>query len=253
LRSPAEAALYVAATRVLVVGQLSNQAIGMAAQPQLSSLVAKGEYQRVNDVYRTTTGWIILLNGPIYLLVAVFAPLLLRVFGSGYGDAAAVTVLLCVAAFIGNAVGFTDVVLSMAGRTSWNLANGAIALVVQVGVDVALIPHLGAMGAAIGWAASILTANLVPLAQLRWSMDLHPFGRETALAALVVLGAVGVPCAVFVATFGQSLAGLLAATASSAVLLAVASWLLRGPLHLRSLTGSLGNALSRRGRTQPST
>ena len=46
IRGPVDAAIYTAATRFLVVGQLGNQAISMAAQPQLSRLFGLGDLAR---------------------------------------------------------------------------------------------------------------------------------------------------------------------------------------------------------------
>jgi O-antigen/teichoic acid export membrane protein len=239
LRSPAEAATYAVASRVVTFGQLTNSALGLAAQPRLARLLADGNRDGANELYRTTTAWIILLNGPLYLTVAFFSPLLLGVFGHKYVDAWPVTVVLCIAAFIGNGVGMVDVMLSMAGRTTWNLANGVIALVVQVGLDLLLIPPLGAMGAAIGWGAAIITANLVPLIQLAKVDHLHPFGRGTALAAVVVTTTVAIPMAVVALVMGQSWAALAVAVVVAGGIYCGVAWRLRDTLHVEALLSSL--------------
>ena len=55
----------------------------------------------------------------------------------------------------------------MAGKSSWNMGNAVLALVVDSSDSTCcLLPHIGILGAAIGWAVAILVANLVPLAQL---------------------------------------------------------------------------------------
>lgn len=61
------------ASRVVTFGQLTNSALGLAAQPRLARLLAAGDRDGANELYRTTTAWIILLNGPLYLTVA-FSP-----------------------------------------------------------------------------------------------------------------------------------------------------------------------------------
>src|SRR6185437_4230792 len=57
LKGPVDAALYTAATRFLVAGQLGNAAISMAAQPQLAKLFAVGDRAGANAVYQASTGW----------------------------------------------------------------------------------------------------------------------------------------------------------------------------------------------------
>ncbi len=95
--------------------------------------------------------------------------------------------ILAGAMLFATACGMVDMLLNMAGRTSWTLANSVAALAVMVVVDLLLIPPLGILGAAIGWAAAILTNNLLPLTQLLVAYRLHPFGKAT-LAAIGLAG-----------------------------------------------------------------
>ena len=55
-------------------------------------------------MYQTTTAWLILVSWPIYLASAVFAPLLLQVFGPGYDQAAAAVVILCLTMLVAHGV-----------------------------------------------------------------------------------------------------------------------------------------------------
>ena len=160
---PVQAALYAAATRFLVVGQLGNQAISVALQPRLSAALARRDLDEAGLLYRTTTGWLVLTTWPLYLLVGAFPAALLGIFGHKYASATDVVVVLCAAMLVATASGQVDTVLMMAGKSTWNLAKAVLALVVQLGLDLLLLPHLGILGAAIGWAVSILVANLVPL------------------------------------------------------------------------------------------
>ena len=82
-------------------------------------------------------------------------------------------------------------VLITTGRSSWSLMNGLLAVVVNVGLDLLLIPRYGITGAAIGWAAAIAAANLMPLAQVARSVRLHPFGRGTFIACALCLASFG--------------------------------------------------------------
>ena len=86
-------------------------------------------------------------------------------------------VILGLTMLLATACGQVDMVLITTGRSSWSLVNGLLALVVNVGLDLLLIPRFGITGAAIGWAAAIIVTNLIPLAQLAISKRLNPFGR----------------------------------------------------------------------------
>jgi O-antigen/teichoic acid export membrane protein len=185
MRGPIAAAIYTGATRFLVLGQFGNAAISMAAQPQLSHLSGMRDNQGINTVYQTTTAWLVLLTWPLYLLALIFGPAALEVFGHSYRAGSQVMVILAGTMLLATACGQVDVVLISTGRSALSLANGLVALVVNVGVDVALIPRYGITGAAMGWAAAIAASNLIPLAQLARILKVHPFSAGTLLACFL--------------------------------------------------------------------
>ena len=193
LRSPAEAALYTAATRFVVFGQLGVQAIQQALAPQLSALFARGERSAAQEVYETATAWSILLAWPVYLGCAVLAPLLLGVFGAGYEGASAVVVVLSLAMLMATASGSVDTVLLMSGRSWLSLANVGVALAVNLGLNLVLIPWLGIVGAALAWAAAIVVRNALPLLEIRYLLQMSPLGDGTVWVGASALACFGLP------------------------------------------------------------
>ncbi|MFC4008321.1 lipopolysaccharide biosynthesis protein [Nonomuraea purpurea] len=183
LAGPAQAAVYTAATRFKVVGQLANQGLAQAVQPRLVRALADGEPERACELYQTTTAWLVLLTWPVWVAYAALAPWLLTVFGPSYGAAVPVALVLAGTMMVATACGMVDVVLTAAGHTSTSLVNLVAAICCTVALDVALVPSQGAFGAVVGWSAGVLVKNLLPLWQLHRRYGLHPFGRHT-LAAL---------------------------------------------------------------------
>ncbi|GAB7040523.1 MULTISPECIES: lipopolysaccharide biosynthesis protein [Catenuloplanes] len=225
----AAAALYAVAGRFVVLGQFANQGIGQAVQPRLAEALATGDRDRANALYQAATGWLVLAAWPLYLLVITFAPVYLGAFGADYRDGGAIVVVLGSAMLFSTGCGMVDSVLTMAGRTTWNLWNVLLALVVTVALDLLLIPSMGALGAAIGLAVAVLINNLVPLLQVGLVLGLHPFGRGTMAAGALALGCFGGVAALAVRTLGPTLPGLLAALAGGGALYAL------GILRLRAL------------------
>jgi O-antigen/teichoic acid export membrane protein len=118
--------------------------------------------------------------------VALLADWYLRLFGGDYvsEEARMVVWILVPAMMFSSACGVVDSMLAMAGKTSWQLIDVSISLVLNVGLNLALIPSMGVVGAAIAWSAAVLVNNLVPLAQLWRTFGLHPFGALTRRALL---------------------------------------------------------------------
>jgi O-antigen/teichoic acid export membrane protein len=237
LIGPAQAAVYTAATRFLVVGQFGNSAISMAAQPRFAELFAVGDRRGVRTVYQVTTAWLILLTWPLYLLAVVYGPEILTVFGHSYRAGDTVMVILGCAMLLVMGCGQVDMILVTSGRSSWSLANGLLAVAVNVSLDLFLIPRYGITGAAIGWAVTFAIANLIPLTQIAVVMRLHPFGRGTLIAiALTTLGFLAVPLAAR-SLFGGGAAVSAGAVATGCALLAVGLWRFRRTLRLSMMPG----------------
>ncbi|TMR97654.1 lipopolysaccharide biosynthesis protein [Nonomuraea basaltis] len=183
LGGPAQAAVYTAATRFKVVGQLANQGLAQAVQARLVGALASGELARASELYQGATIWLVLVTWPVWLAYGALAPWLLGVFGPAYGSAVPVALVLAGTMMVATACGMVDVVLTAAGHTGTSLLNLVAAIACTLALDLALIPAHGALGAVAGWSGGVIVKNLLPLWQLHRRYGLHPFGRHT-LAAL---------------------------------------------------------------------
>lgn len=236
LRGPAEAAVYTAATRFLVLGQMGSQAISTAVQPRIGAALAREDRRLTCRLYGTSTAWLVLITWPVYLGLVMFGPLLLGVFGAGYEDGARALVLLSLAMLVATGCGMVDMVLNMAGRTTWTLANTLFALGLMVGLDVWLIPELGIVGAALGWSISRTVANLVPLALLGRALRIHPFGSQLALAMTATLGCFGVLPLLGRVLLGLTWTGAVVSAVVATAVYAVVVARMWGRLELTALT-----------------
>ncbi|GAA2283861.1 hypothetical protein GCM10010149_31360 [Nonomuraea roseoviolacea subsp. roseoviolacea] len=182
LGGPAQAAVYTAATRFKVVGQLAGQGMAQAVQARLVRALADGEHARARELYQVTTAWLVLATWPVWLGYAALAPWALGLFGPAYPAAVPVALVLAATMMVATACGLVDVVLTAAGHTTASLANLVAATAATIALDVALIPGYGALGAALGWSGGTLVKNLLPLWRLHRRYGLRPFGRHTLTA-----------------------------------------------------------------------
>ena len=191
LSSTSQAALYAAATRFVVFGQLAVQALQQALAPQISAALAREDHDVAQDMYRTTTGWGMVLAWPVYIASAVLAPWILTLFGPQYSEAASAVTILCLAMLAATAFGSVDTVLLMAGRSWLSLMNTGIALAVNLAMNFVLIPKIGIVGAAISWAVAIVVRNVLPLTMIRRMLNMSPFGPASTWVGLSSLLCVG--------------------------------------------------------------
>jgi O-antigen/teichoic acid export membrane protein len=235
LAGPAQAAVYTAATRFVVVGQRARNAVSLAVQPDVAQALHRGDQHEINSLYQMSTAWLMLVTWPIYLLLSVDGGSLLHVFGHGYAAGTSVLVLLGSAMLVATLCGDVDIMLIMAGRTSWSLANVSVAFAVNLTLDLILIPRMDILGAAIGWSVAIIVKNILALVQVAMVLHLHPLGRAsitTALLCLVCFGAIPLTCRIWMA---NGLRRLIVELVVGGAVFVVGAFLLRRPLALEAL------------------
>jgi O-antigen/teichoic acid export membrane protein len=150
-------------------------------------------------------------------------------------------VILCLAQLFNLGTGNVTIVLLMVGKSSWNMANAAASLIVNIGLNVVFIPRLGITGAAIAWAGSIVCNNLAALLEVNYLLRIRPFGRGywvVAAASVLFFGVAGMIVRQIV---GPSLAGFALFMVVALPAYAAVLWRLRGMLGLSALRQSALN------------
>ncbi|MFD5213464.1 lipopolysaccharide biosynthesis protein [Microbacterium sp. NPDC058345] len=239
LAGAAPAAIYAAATRFVVAGQMGTQAVSIAAQPQFTEHLSSDDTKGASQLFRTSTAWLVLMTWPLYLVLLVHAGLVMSIFGDGYADGAIIIIILALALMFSTALGMVDVVLMMSGRSMWTLINSLIGLGLQIGIDIWLIPSHGVLGAAIGWAVAIIVRNVVALVQVMIALRIHPFGAATLLSCGLALIAGAVPLVLGRVVFGDGLGGLLSGGIVAMIAYGAGVVVLRRRLHVTEFVRSL--------------
>lgn len=188
LAGPAAAAIYTAATRFLVLGQMATGALQQVSEPQLAKLLGADNLARAAAIVRTMTLWSTALAVPLYVTIAVHADALLHlIFGPEYAAGSPLLRLLCAAMIIGVLCGPVDVLLLMAGRSTLSLINTVAALVTSILLCLLLVPSLSYLGAGIAWAAAILLKNCMACIQVWRHLRVMVFTWQQARWAVMAI------------------------------------------------------------------
>ncbi len=141
---------------------------------------------------------------------------------------------------LATAAGTVQTILLMGGRSSWQLADKSLALMLNIALDLALIPLWGIEGAAVAWAITIVADTVVVVWQVQRLMGVRPRGRHLFVAAglsVTVVGVLGVTVRMLLGSSLPVLGGALVGIAG--VYLAI-SWLMRRQLGLLALVAHRG-------------
>jgi len=103
----------------------------------------------VSSALQTVGRWVLATQLPLVGALALAGGLVLSVFGPGFRDGALVLLILALAHAANAFVGLAETVI-MIRRPALNLLNSALTVVAQATLSLLLIPHFGAIGAALG-------------------------------------------------------------------------------------------------------
>ncbi|HEX8973394.1 MAG TPA: flippase [Oryzihumus sp.] len=182
LRTAQEVGVYNVATRLVMLAVFVMAPINAAFGPHIAHLHHTGQADALAHTYGSATGWIVRLSMPAFVLLVVFPGDLLRLFGHGFATGATVTAILAVGQLVSAAAGPCGTVLTMSGRVWLNMVDNVGVLVLNILLNLWLIPTHGAIGAAVAWSVSLVLANATKLLQVRYVLGVSPAGSGTAKA-----------------------------------------------------------------------
>jgi O-antigen/teichoic acid export membrane protein len=191
-RNSAEVGVYNVATRLVLLAGLAMPAINAAFGPRIADLHHRGRSQSLQQAYRAAESWTLRLYLPGFALIVAFPDDLLGLFGKAFEAGAAVTVILAVGKLVDNATGPCGLMLNMSGRPVWTMVDNIAVLIVNVVLNLLLIPRYGIVGSAVAWAVSLVLVNLARLLQVWVLLRMLPFNRATLKGLVAGVGSLAV-------------------------------------------------------------
>jgi O-antigen/teichoic acid export membrane protein len=239
-RSPADVAIYAVATRTALLALAFITPVAIAFQPSIGQLYAARKWGQSRAVYSYATQLSTIVGVPPLLFLMIFADVLLSlVYGASYAAGAGALIALALGQVVNAVTGPSGYVATMAGRSGLMLWTMMVAFVLNIGLNVVLIPTLGILGAGIAWGAAIAVANGLRLVYANRILGAGPYAGWQGQAALALLGfsAVAVVGRFVLGqapqALGVAIVGLLAFAAYGACLVGMHAVQSRGRLEER--------------------
>lgn len=235
LLGPAAGGIYGAINRCVRLGVMLEYTARSVTGPVISSALAVGDMVRARQVFSEATGLLILGAWPFYLLLTIFGPVVLSIFGPGFEGGAPALLVIGPAMLLAVSAGGVQSMLLMGGHSRWQLLNKSVALFVAVLLNVTLIPIWGMVGAATAWAAAVLLDCALATYQVGTLMKIAAPLRLLWLPMALAFAIFGAGGILVMLQWGQSLPGLLIAGGAGGTIYTAAVALLyrRGAIKLR--------------------
>ncbi|QEC49135.1 flippase [Baekduia soli] len=165
--------------------------------PAASRLFARGDKKGINDLYWSTAVWIAVFSFPVFALTFPAAKAVtVALFGAQYASSAPILALLSLGYYFNAALGFNGLTLRVYGMVKLTVGVSLFVAVLNVLVNLALIPAFGAVGAGVGTCVTLLLHNVIKQLALRRGTGISVFDRRqvrvygSIVLATVVIGLV---------------------------------------------------------------
>jgi O-antigen/teichoic acid export membrane protein len=208
------------------LNQIVMTSFALLFTPIAARMFARKDTEGINKMYWQTAVWMAVFSFPIFAITFSLArPLTVATFGSRYAGSAVYLSLLSVGYYFNAAVGHNGLTLKVFGKLRYIVVINIGAVIVNIAVNIALIPRYGALGAAIGTTSTLIAHNLFKQAGLR-AAGISLFQWRTARVYLVIAATAGALLAVQLLASPPLVVGLaLAGLASLLVIRAGSSTL----------------------------
>jgi len=170
--------IYSAVQRTVMVGSVMITSVNTIFSPYISQLFHQNQTQRLSGLFKTVAKWTLTTSLPIYIGLIFFARPVLNVFGPKFTSGATPLIILCLGWLVNSCTGSLGVMITMTGRPILNFGSAAGVLLINILLNLILIPRYGVPGAAMATAVSLTLGNLISLVIVRFLLKMHPYRAD---------------------------------------------------------------------------
>ncbi|MFB6225286.1 MAG: polysaccharide biosynthesis C-terminal domain-containing protein, partial [Candidatus Paceibacteria bacterium] len=155
--------------------------------PLMSAYIEDDQENKLSDIYRTSTKWITLTTLPIVATIGFFSEGIIMVFlTNSYQDAALVLSVLVFGMFLRAMAGPTGTLISAAALTKVEMYASFIGVIINILLNLILIPTIGLIGAAIATVTSYTMYNIFELYFVYHILGHWPIPKDVIKPTLII-------------------------------------------------------------------
>jgi len=167
--------IYTAAATLAMQFGLIHNALVSIFGPIIADLFYQNRCKELSSLYKTIARWDMLFTALASGVVLLFSRELMLLYGGEYAVGSKVLKILLASYLVSAAVGPTGTLLQMSGKQDLELMNSAILLVLNIVLNLLLIPLYGIRGAAFATVVAFVTLNSLQLIEIKKLLNVTPF------------------------------------------------------------------------------
>lgn len=175
---PTEIGIYFAATRIAQIVGFVRFAASAGTANVFSKLNAHGKTDELKALSRSTIRISFWLSVIACAALALAGPFLLKLFGAGFASGYPVLLVLMAGLLVQAAFSSAEDLLNMTGHEGMTASSYFAALLVNLVLNLALIPYFGLLGAAVATSISIGVRVIYLAFGVRARLGISLFGAQ---------------------------------------------------------------------------
>lgn len=186
----ADVAAYRAVQPTAKLNQMVLASFALLFTPAAARLFARNDRQEINSLYWENAAWVAIVSFPIFALTFSLAgPVTVLLYGTRYEDSALIMAMLSFGYFFNAATGQNGLTLKVLGKLRYIVTVDILAAVLNLGLNLVLIPRYGALGAGVGTMTTLILFNLMKQFGLVLGTGINLFDRAYLRVYAVLVGA----------------------------------------------------------------
>jgi O-antigen/teichoic acid export membrane protein len=178
-KTPVDVGLYTAARSLVKLIAFPLGALLLIYMPVISKLYGKDMLCEMKRTFSILVKWLCFATLPLFLILFLFPEIVLNfIFGQDYALSANVLRILSLGLIIHNFVGPCGATLISMGHPRFVMFASSIAAILNIGLNVLLIPSFGIEGAAIASAGSLILVNIIKSMKLYSISGMQPLSKN---------------------------------------------------------------------------
>ena len=175
------------------MNQIALASFGLLFTPAAARMFARNDREGINNLYWQNAIWTAIMSFPIFAVTFSLAqPTTVLLYGARYQDSAIILALLSFGYYFNAALGQNGLTLKVYGKLRYIVTLNISTAVVNLAINLLLIPKYGALGAAIGTTSTLVLHNILKQAGLRLGTGINLFDRRYfRVYVIITLSALG--------------------------------------------------------------
>jgi len=183
-----EVGLYNAAVPIAALLYFASNIFIQMFFPLITKEFARKNFEIIGEMSKQVTKWIFILNLPLLILMIFFPGAILNIlFGQEYMVAKDALRFLSIGAFIFSVLIISNNLLYMLGKSKLILTDIIASTILNVILNILLVPKYGINGAAFATMISYIILSLLFLLQAGYYASIIPFRRKILRIILVTI------------------------------------------------------------------